>query len=65
MFLKALELDDRFYMAWLGLGGTEIMLDNLAAAQVALNKAVEIDPKAPEAYRNLAILEQIKSSPKK
>lgn len=62
MFTQALELDDRFYMAWLGLGGTEIVLGNLEAAQAALNRAVAIDPKSPEAYRNLAILERIKSS---
>jgi protein O-mannosyl-transferase len=62
MFLRALELNDRFYMAWLGLGGTQVVLGDLEAARVALNRAVEIDPKAPEAYRNLAILEQIKTS---
>jgi tetratricopeptide (TPR) repeat protein len=40
--------------AWMGLGNTRFALKDFAAAERAFRKAGEADPKAPQAWNNLA-----------
>ncbi len=68
-FLKAVELDPQFALAWVGVADSHSLLENYGSMPLgtffevqddAINKALEIDPGLGEAYASLGWLQRDK-----
>jgi len=55
-YRKALELDERFAKAWIGIGNTEHRRGNEEEALRVLLRATEVDPIAVEAWYNIGVV---------